>query len=138
MSEADSRLVFISHASEDTWIATQMALAIEERTAENGVTVFIDELNLQGGDRFRSEIQTALQTCEEMVVLLSPASYQTDWVLVEIGAVFGRDKRITVVLDKLDLQDIPDVVSDRVALRLNEFNTFIDQLYSRTKPRSTS
>jgi 5-methylcytosine-specific restriction endonuclease McrBC GTP-binding regulatory subunit McrB len=73
-----------------------------------------------------------------MVVLLSPASYQTDWVLVEIGAVFGRDKRITVVLDKLDLQDIPDVVSDRVALRLNEFNTFIDQLYSRTKPRSTS
>ncbi|NBC85073.1 MAG: TIR domain-containing protein [Bacteroidetes bacterium] len=112
-----------------------MARAIEERTAENGVSVFIDEFALKGGGRFRTELKAALQTCEELLVLLSPASYQKDWVLIEIGAVFGRDKSITVVLDKLDVHDIPDVVSDRVALPLNEFGKFIDQLARRTNPR---
>lgn len=132
MSTTGKYLVFISHASEDTWIATQMARRIEERTAQNGVEVFIDELSLKGGDRFRTEIKTALRECNEMVVLLSPASVNKQWVILEIGAVAVQEKRITAIMDKLDYKDIPDPISDRVAVSLNEFDTFVDELYRRT------
>jgi hypothetical protein len=132
MNTFDPYLIFISHASEDMWIATQMAHRIKERTAQNGVTVFVDELSLRGGDHFRDEIKSALRECKEMIVLLSPASINEDWVMLEIGAVAVQEKRITAIMDKLDYKDVPDAISDRIAIPLNKFDRFLEELQQRT------
>jgi hypothetical protein len=42
-------LVFISHSSEDRWIARQMAAIIERKAKRHGVRTFLDEKDLEAG-----------------------------------------------------------------------------------------
>jgi hypothetical protein len=44
-------LVFISHSTKDRWIARQMAAIIERKARRYGVRTFLDEVDLEGGDR---------------------------------------------------------------------------------------
>lgn len=78
-------LVFISHSTKDRWIAKQMAGIIERNAKRYGVRTFLDEVDLEGGDRIPDVIRAHLQTCEEFVILLSPHSVARQWVLVELG-----------------------------------------------------
>jgi hypothetical protein len=67
-------LIFISHSSKDRWIARQMGSIIERRARRQGVRVFLDEVDLQGGDRITSTIKANLRACDEFVILLSAES----------------------------------------------------------------
>jgi TIR domain len=78
-------LVFISHSSKDRWIARQMAAIIERKAKRYGVRTFLDEVDLEGGDRIPATIKANLLACEEFVILLSPQSVTRQWVLVELG-----------------------------------------------------
>ena len=90
-------LVFISHSSKDRWIARQMAAIIERRAKRYGVRIFLDEVDLEGGDRIPATIKANLHACEEFVVLLSPHSIARQWVLVELGGAWTLDKRIMAI-----------------------------------------
>jgi TIR domain len=67
-------LVFISHSSKDRWIARQMAAIIERGAKRYGVRTFLDEIDLEGGDRIPATIKANLHACQEFVILLSPQS----------------------------------------------------------------
>jgi TIR domain len=67
-------LVFISHSSKDRWIARQMAAIIERKAKRYGVRTFLDEVDLEGGDRIPATIKANLHACEEFLILLSPQS----------------------------------------------------------------
>ena len=50
-------LVFISHSTKDRWIAKQMAAIIERKAKRYGVRTFLDEVDLEGGDRIPATIK---------------------------------------------------------------------------------
>jgi hypothetical protein len=125
--------VFISHSSKDRWIAQQMARLIDERTGEHGVTTFLDEKDIEGGDLFKDEIRTALRSCEELLVLLTPYSISRDWVQNEIGSAWVLEKRIVPILLHVDLDDIPDIIDDRKAFDLNDFSQYLAELSGRAR-----
>jgi hypothetical protein len=77
-------LVFISHSSKDRWVAGQMAAIIERRAKRYGVRTFLDEVDLEGGDRIKETIKANLHACEEFVILLSPSFITRQWVLAEL------------------------------------------------------
>jgi len=81
-------LVFISHSSKDRWIARQMAAIIERKAKRYGVRTFLDEVDLEAGDRIPAIIKENLHACEEFVILLSPQSVTRQWVLVELGGAW--------------------------------------------------
>ena len=81
---SEDYLVFISHSSKDRWIARQMARLIEERD----IKTFLDEKDIQGGDLLSESIKKKIQECDELLVLLSPHSSESNWVKHEIGAAF--------------------------------------------------
>ena len=90
-------LVFISHSSKDRWIARQMAAIIERKAKRYGVRTFLDEVDLEGGDRIPATIKANLHACEEFVILLSPQSVTRQWVLVELGGAWTLDKRVIAI-----------------------------------------
>lgn len=69
---------------------------------------FLDEKDIQGGDRITERVRTELTRCDEMVIVLSTASQQSDWVKAEIGAAWVLAKRIVILLDKLSPRDSSD------------------------------
>jgi serine/threonine protein kinase len=71
--------LFISYSRRDTAYAKQ----VTEYFTTNGFTVWIDS-DIDYGDAWFNEIDTAIKTCAAFVVIMTPESYQSEWVQKEI------------------------------------------------------
>ena len=126
-------LVFISHSWKDRWIAKQMANVIEEKGQEYNVKTFLDEKDIEGGDSISESIRENIKKCDEFLVLLSRYSVNREWVLLEIGAAWGLEKRIIAIIDKVAPAEMPDIIKPYKAIDLNDFEEYLDQLIKRAK-----
>src|SRR5712691_7767050 len=86
--------VFLSYSRQDTWIAHVMREKIEAQ----GVKVWLDAIDLPAGANVRERIKEGMRTSAEALILLSPASRNSDWVKHEMGVADGMDKWTTLVL----------------------------------------
>jgi len=86
--------VFLSYARADQAAARKLADALEE----SGLSVWWDTL-IEGGAAFAKTIEASLERCDAVVVIWSPTSVVSDWVLDE--AARGRELRklVPVTLD---------------------------------------
>jgi hypothetical protein len=126
-------LVFISHSSADRWVAKRMAEIIERRAKRHGVRTFLDEVDLEGGDRIVPVIKANLRSCEEFVILLSPSSIARQWVLAEVGGAWILDKRIMAITYNLAADKIPDIIRHDKSYELNDFDRYVSELIGRRR-----
>jgi len=80
----DDRLVFISHSSEDTWVARQIAREV----AKCGARPFLDADNVDIGAEFEEEIRDSLNEADELVVLFTPWALDRPYIWMEIGGAW--------------------------------------------------
>jgi hypothetical protein len=123
-------VVFISHSSADRWIARKMAEGVEAL----GAQAWLDEKDLVGGDIIADEIRRGIDDCDEAIVLVSHKSVNSQWVVFEIGAVWGQHKRVTPVLNNIGPEAMAPMREVR-AIDLNEFDEFLIQLRRRMDER---
>lgn len=126
-------LVFISHADKDRWIAKQMARVIEEKGKRYGIRTFLDTKDLEGGDSIPESIRGNIKACNEFLVLLSKYSIHRPWVLIEMGAAWGLEKRIVAIIDKVTPEEMPDITTPHKAIDLNHFDEYVVQLLKRKR-----
>jgi predicted nucleotide-binding protein len=119
-------IVFISHSSRDRWITRKMAEDIRAVGAE----VWVDEKDLEGGDVIVEKILQGVDACTEAIILLSPDSVNSQWVVFEIGALRMKHRRITPVLHRVRAGTIAPL-KDVKAIELNQFADFLEQLKER-------
>jgi hypothetical protein len=123
--------VFVSHATADKWIATTFC----EKIDAIGAKSFRDDRDIDGGDSIPETIRTQIQVSRELVVLLTPDSVDRPWVLLEVGAAWGRrqDYRIVPVLCHVTVDAIPDIIEGKKAFHINEFDQYLKKLAKRVK-----
>lgn len=123
--------VFLSHATADKWLAKTLCEKIEAV----GAATFRDDRDIQGGDDIPDEIRRQLKTSQEVVVLLTPNSIDSRWVILEIGAAWGhsRRKRITLVLCHVSTDPLPATMKFKKAVPLNDFDALLDELAARVE-----
>lgn len=121
--------VFVSHATADKWIATTFC----EKIDAMGASSFRDDRDINGGDSIPESIRTEIQVSRELVVLLTPDSIERPWVLLEVGAAWGRrkDYRIVPVLCHVSFDAIPDMIEGKKAFHINEFDKYLAELKRR-------
>jgi len=78
-------LVFISHSATDAWTAKRIAEQIEVC----GAHTFLDEAHISVGEDFEEHILNALDSANELLVILTPWSLTRPFVWSEIGAAWG-------------------------------------------------
>jgi hypothetical protein len=94
--------VFISHASEDKPVATEIANGLEAR----GFTVWMDSQQITIGDSIFKKVNDGLARSRYGVVLLSARFFEKGWTKEELAALAGRayDGNTKVILPvRLDL-----------------------------------
>lgn len=128
--------VFISHSSKDRFSAITIAKMIEEKGRDCDLRTFLDEKDIEFGSSIPETIRNAIKGCEELVVLLSQASKDRPWVLIEIGAAWVLGKRIVAVIDKISPDQMPDVIAPYKAVDINEVEDYVDQLVARAREES--
>jgi hypothetical protein len=72
-----------------------------------------------------------------MLVLLTPASVNRAWVVLEVGAawVTRLRYRIVAVLCHVPVDMIPDMLASKKAISLNEFDDYLEELTERMQRR---
>jgi hypothetical protein len=107
--------VFISYRRDDTKYA---ALKLRDELAEHfgGDHVFMDVVDLQGGDRFVDVLRGRIRTCDVLVALIGPDWYPImrerarrreldlaeDYVKVELETALDRSSHVSVIPALLD------------------------------------
>jgi TolB-like protein/Tfp pilus assembly protein PilF len=86
--------IFLSYAHADKTRARRLAAALEE----SGYTVWWDAL-IEGGSRFASSIDEALEAADAVIVLWSKNSIESDWVRDEASHARDRHRLVPVSLD---------------------------------------
>jgi TIR domain len=123
--------VFVSHATDDKWIATTFC----EKIDATGASTFRDDRDINGGDDIPEAIRTQIKQSRELVVLLTPESVDRPWVLLEVGAAWGwrKDYRIVPVLCHVTVDAIPDIIKGKKAFQMNEFDQYLKELQKRVE-----
>lgn len=76
--------VFISHKNEDS----ALALSILKAFSQNGVTAYLDVLDSSitgGGKNLTDHIKECLNSCSDIIVVMTEATKHSWWVPFEIG-----------------------------------------------------
>ena len=86
--------IFICYAREDS----DFALKISKHLRSVGVSIWLDELDIPVGVRWDRAVQKALRDCDLLLVILSPASVESDNVLDEVYYVLRNEKPVRPLL----------------------------------------
>jgi hypothetical protein len=138
MSSNGNHLVFVSHGSRDTWVASRIADAIRN----SGAVPFLDEAEIQIGADFEEKILQFLAEAHELVVLFTPWSLDRPYVWSELGAAWIRRIPIVVVLHGITPVEFqtrpgaPTYLKKRDIVELNEIPQYFTELGVRVRARS--
>ena len=125
--------VFVSHGSEDRWIAAQIAKCLSGLGAET----FLDETNIPKGANFKQIIHKEITRSHELVALFTPWSAKRSWVWTEIGAAWVQDKPVVAVFYRMDLSDLEQngqgkgMLEDINVVRLNDIESYFAEIANR-------
>ena len=127
--------VFISHSSVDTWVAHQIARAVEQC----GATSFLYETDIEYGDDFEEKMRAAVHASRELLVLLTPWALKRPYIWLEVGAFWRQGQRIVGVLygsGKRDLvtdEGMPIMLKRITLVEINQLDEYFRQLAGRVE-----
>lgn len=82
--------VFISYATEDREIATNIGLVLDGL----GIEYFLDVKDINWGDNVLTTIHGGLRKCSYLILVVSPASAKSQWVAYEMGHAAAQGKSV--------------------------------------------
>jgi hypothetical protein len=140
MSASAARLkpalnVFISHAREDQPLVERIVRGL---TFGGRVRVQTDRM-LPAGEDWRSKLRRALEATHVFIVIGSPASARSEFVLQELGGAWALGKPIVVVTPEGEVEWAPPIEESaykRVALTDLEQPAFAESLLTELTERS--
>jgi len=70
-----------------------------------------------------------------MVVLLTPESVGRIWVALEVGGAWcwSKSVRILLVMYHVAVDPIPDMIKNKKAISLNDFDQYLSELQERVR-----
>src|SRR5262249_30522561 len=109
---------FISYSSFDH----NMVRTIQDSLVEAGHEVWRDRTSLRQGDYWKEEVEFAIQHCDEIVVLLTPKSAQSQPVKYELEFAIKNNKRVNLfaTFDVNASRELYNIVSSVNYLRMDE------------------
>jgi len=93
------RKVFVCHSSLDKPFVRRLCIELER----HGVSVWLDEREIRVGESLVQRVETGLEQCEYVIVALSRAALESEWVRKELNAAFSLEiyRKSVVILPVL-------------------------------------
>src|SRR6266849_9305131 len=96
--------VFLSYSSKDKHMAASVNLVQQQLTAHK-FTVFLDTLEVLGGDDIVTSVFASISRCRYFVIFLTPNSVASKWVKEELSTAKVRELEGKVVILPLLYED---------------------------------
>jgi hypothetical protein len=123
--------IFLSHSTRDLWISERL----KEKLEEVGVVVWLDAFDLPGGRNVKDRIKAGMRSSTECLILLSPASRESDWVKHEAGLADAYGLPTAIVLLHVSGDEVPAPLRDLKFFEMNEFPAYVRHLATLARKR---
>jgi len=112
---------FICHSSVDDPFAQRL----RDSLSENSIKAWLDDVEMNPGERIRDRVTKALGWSDYLLAVLSPASVASEWVRFELASFLAREQpgRIIPVLNGASARDLPEPLRDLEALVYVDMST---------------
>lgn len=107
-------LVFVSYSTPDSAMAGEMV----ERIQAAGVDTFMATLSIKAGVIWESSIREALAKCTAALILITPNSRGSPWVMMEVGALWALGKPFVPASMYVAPTELPEVLTERQVVDL--------------------
>jgi transcription antitermination factor NusG len=119
--------VYISHSSRDKWAAHR----ISEDLISCGATTFLDEKDLHTGHSINESVKNLLKECDDFLILVSPASVKSEWVLIELGGAIALEKKIIPILLYVGANELPQIINLRLSRDINDIENYYSEVIKK-------
>jgi hypothetical protein len=105
--------IFLSHNRKDKPFVRKLS----ERLEAHGIRAWVDEAEMRLGDSLLSKIETAIQECDYLGVVLSPHSVSSKWVRREVNMALNEEihgNKVKVLPLLYQKCEIPGFLKDKV------------------------
>ena len=119
--------IFLSYSSHNSAEAEQLSATANGA----GLRVFMAQRDLHAGDVWDETIREALVSSREMGLLVTPHSLTSLWVSTEWGAAWALQKRITPILLRCDVAQLPDRLRRLQAVDFHNHERFFVEVRMR-------
>ena len=103
--------IFISYSHKDEKLADELHDLLEEK----GLRCFMSSRDITPGDPWSEAIRNALMNAQELLLLITPNSVRSQWVLGEAYAGWALGKHILPALLKVKPESLPEPIRRRQA-----------------------
>jgi hypothetical protein len=111
--------IFLSYSAQDRPVARRIERRLEQHA---GAEVFSPG-QIPAGTHWESKLREALSDSDAFLLVASPDSLSSDWVLWELGAAWQLGKPILVVTTTDKTPRMPVHIPDGRVISLHEFET---------------
>ncbi len=102
--------------------------------AEHKIQSHLDAFDFDAGRNIGEEVKQGIRQSNELLVLLSPASVDSDWVKHEAGIADAYDLPITLVLLHVTLNQRPEPLKGLLAISMDELDSYAERLGNKLEP----
>ena len=106
MELVDSPYIFISHTTADSGIAKEFA----DMLAKRNIKTFVANLDILSGTNWDKKLKEEIYKSDELLLILSPKSLKSKWVMIEVGAAWILEKHITPAILYANENSIPEPI----------------------------
>ena len=120
--------IFISYSSLDQ---NRIENTICKELEAQGIKYFLAGHSLEGGTIWKKELYHALRSCNEVFVIISPNSRDSEWVKREIDIALYDSKKIIPFLHRCSKESIPDSLGEHHFVDLMDYESEIEGYLKR-------
>lgn len=119
--------IFFSYAHRDGGVAKHLASSLERA----GLTCFLAEKDIAAGEQWQNRIREAIHESERMVLLITPRSRNSLWVMAEAGAAWALNKPLIAALMFVEASELIEPIRSyqaRLVESPDQTETLINEL----------
>jgi nucleoside 2-deoxyribosyltransferase len=130
------RKVYISSSSRDADLAHDLA----KRLDKSGLKVIaptpaegVNEL-----EYISVRIREALRTADEVIMILTKNSVDSQWLLFEMGYATSLGKHVTPLIQGIEPKELPEIIKQMEYVKYADLDQYISKLQQHVKEPSKS
>jgi len=116
--------VFISHTHQDAELARDLA----RRLRQAGLEALVARADIPAGSDWKKTLREGIRTADAILLLVTPASLHSDWMMTELGMAEGFERVILPVTVGLKPRDLPAPLQSYHATPFDEVDGAIRKL----------
>jgi nucleoside 2-deoxyribosyltransferase len=130
------RKIFISLSSRDADLAHDLAKRLDKPELKIIAPRIMEGKN--SVEHVLTKIREDLKTADEVIVILTKNSLNSEWLLFEMGYATSLGKQVTPLIQGVDPVELPEIIKQMDYVKYTDLDEYIAKLQQRVKEPTKS